>query len=244
MGIKGLKKIIKRHAPDAISFDYSLYNKKIAIDSSILLYKFRYTYTQENFHIQGFLYKVIEFLEKGVIPVFVFDGLPPPAKKNTLDKRVETRTKMQERIKELNCLRNKIGQANSIDAEEFIDSDDENNEQENVFIKEIKKINKTITNISKNILIVKKVHSDEVMEFLNCLGIPFLKAISESEETCAVLQKRGLVDYILTEDTDALTFGGTQVILGNELYILEQILTGLEINNDSFIHLCKIFVCD
>ena len=40
MGIKNLKKLIKKHAPDAISDLPSLYNKKIAIDSSILLYKF------------------------------------------------------------------------------------------------------------------------------------------------------------------------------------------------------------
>ena len=54
MGIKNLKKIIKKHAPDAITPLPSLYNKKIAIDSSILLYKFRYFYKEDNFHIQGF----------------------------------------------------------------------------------------------------------------------------------------------------------------------------------------------
>jgi flap endonuclease-1 len=241
MGIKNLKKIIQQHAPNAISNKPDLYNKKIAIDSSILLYKFRYTYTQENFHIQGFLYKVIELLEKGVVPVFVFDGPPPQAKRDTLDKRVETRTKMQERVKELNNLKNEIGQTNGIDPEEYIDSDDET---ENPFVKEIKKINNQIRNISKNILVVKKVHSDEVMEFLKSLGIPFLKAISESEETCAVLQKRGLVDYVLTEDTDALTFGAKQVILGNELYNLDRVLERLEIDYTSFIDLCILCGCD
>ena len=86
MGIKSLKKIIKRYAPDAINLNFSLYNKKIAIDSSILLYKFRYTYTQENFHIQGFLYKVIELLEKGVVPIFIFDGPPPQAEPKHVQK--------------------------------------------------------------------------------------------------------------------------------------------------------------
>ena len=241
MGIKSLKKIIKQHAPDAINCNFSLYNKKLAIDSSILLYKFRYTYTQDNFHIQGFLYKVIEFLEKGVVPVFVFDGPPPQAKRNTLDKRTEMRTKMQERVNELNNLKNEIGETNGIDAEEYIDSDDE---IENPFVKEIKKINNQIRNISKNILVIKKVHSDEVMEFLKSLGIPFLKAVSESEETCAVLQKKGLVDYVLTEDTDSLTFGAKQVILGNQLYDLDQVLTSLEISYDSFIDLCILCGCD
>jgi flap endonuclease-1 len=95
MGIKNLKKIIQKHAPDAISDKPDLYNKKISIDSSILLYRFRYTYKEDNFHIQGFLHKIIDYLEKNIIPIFVFDGAPPDAQKNTLEKRIETRNKMK-----------------------------------------------------------------------------------------------------------------------------------------------------
>ena len=143
MGIKNLKKIIQKHAPNAISDKPSLYNQKIAIDSSILLYKFRYTYSDDNFHIQGFLYKVIDLLEKGIIPIFVFDGPPPEAKKNTLDKRMETRTKMKERVNELISLRNDLN-VDGTNVEEIIYSDDE---EESEQIKEIKKINNQIRNI-------------------------------------------------------------------------------------------------
>jgi len=242
MGIKNLKKLIQKHAPDAISDKPSLYNKKLAIDSSILLYKFRYTYSEDNFHIQGFLYKIIDFLEKGIIPIFIFDGPPPEAKKNTLDKRINTRTKMKEQINELILLRNDLKQPEELmfNVEEYID--DTGNEDENV--KEIKKINNQIRNIEKNILIVKKFHSDEVMEFLTSLGIPFLKAVSESEETCAYLQKNGLVDYVLTEDTDALTFGANEVILGEKLYNLKKILFDLDLSYNSFIDLCILCGCD
>jgi flap endonuclease-1 len=82
------------------------------------------------------------------------------------------------------------------------------------------------------------------MEFLNCLGIPFLKAISESEETCAFLQKNGYVDYVVTEDTDALTFGATKVIFGEKLYTLDSILSGLDLTYESFIDLCILCGCD
>ena len=240
MGIKNLKKLIQKHAPDAISDKPSLYNQKLAIDSSILLYKFRYTYTEDNFHIQGFLHKVIEFLEKGIIPVFVFDGPPPDAKKVTLDKRIDTRTKMKERIDELKIQRNTLNVEN-VNVEEFINSD---NDSEDETFKEIKKINNQIKNIEKNILIVKKNHSDQVMEFLDSLGIPFLKAVSESEETCAYLQKNGLVDYVLTEDTDSLTFGANKVIFGEKVYTLEKTLKGLELSYSSFIDLCILCGCD
>jgi len=249
MGIKNLKKLIKKHAPDAILDKPSLYNKKIAIDSSILLYKYRYFYKEDSFHIQGFLHKVIELLQLGAIPVFVFDGKPPDAKRDTLDKRIETRTKMKDRIEELKILRNELnieacnGISPCIEPEEYIDSDNEDDSGKPV-IKEIKKINNQIRNIEKNILIVKQSHSNEVMDFLQSLGIPFLKAVSESEETCAFLQKNGIVDYVLTEDTDSLTFGAKQVILGEKLYCLETILTNLELKFDSFIDLCILCGCD
>jgi flap endonuclease-1 len=82
------------------------------------------------------------------------------------------------------------------------------------------------------------------MDFLQSLGIPFLKAVSESEETCAFLQKNGIVDYVLTEDTDSLTFGAKKVILGEKLYCLDTILSGLELKFDSFIDLCILCGCD
>ena len=237
MGIKNLKKIIQKHAPGAITNTPSLYNSTIAIDSSILLYKFRYTYNENNFHIQGFLYKVIEFLEKGIKPVFVFDGKPPEAKKNVLDKRMETRTKMKERVTELTELRKNYKE----NAYEFINSD---NEEEPEDLKEIKKLDAQIRSIEKNILVVKKFHSDEVMEFLESLGIPFLQAVSESEETCAFLQKKGFVDYVLSEDTDSLTFGAKKVLFGEKVYCLETILSELDISFDSFIDLCILCGCD
>ena len=60
MGIKGLKKLIRKYVPESIQpfKTSSLYGKTVAVDSSILLYKFRYTYTDSNFHILGFIHKI------------------------------------------------------------------------------------------------------------------------------------------------------------------------------------------
>lgn len=243
MGIKNLKRLIQKHAPGAISNNFTLYNKRIVIDSSILLYKFRYKYSQDNFHIQGFLYKVIELLEDGIIPIFVFDGPPPLEKQQTLEKRIDNRKKMQERVNELTNTRNTLGLCIGINPEEYIHSDDEETDESGV-VNEIKKLNNAIKTIEKNILIVKKIHSDEVMEFLKSLGIPFFKATSESEETCAYLQKHGYADYVLTEDTDALTFGAKQVIFGDKVYHLDIILSEMDLSFDSFVDLCILCGCD
>lgn len=240
MGIKNLKKLIQKNAKTAIKPKPDLQGKRVAIDSSILLYKSRYLHNGDNFHIVGFLSTVIGYLEENITPVFVFDGPAPQAKKNVLDKRCESRISMIKRVNDLKTTL--IEMENIDDIDTFIEEENVTENCEKV--KEIQKLNTQIHNIEKNILIVKKIHSDQTMEFLETLGIPFLRAYSEAEETCSFLQKNGHVDYVITEDTDSLAFGANEVIFGNDVYNLETILDCLEITYDEFIDLCILCGCD
>jgi hypothetical protein len=63
-GIKGLKKVIKKHAEKSLrEVDITFLNgSTIAIDSSILLYKYRYIYSSDDFHIKGFNLLITEFI--------------------------------------------------------------------------------------------------------------------------------------------------------------------------------------
>ena len=233
MGIKGLKAIIKKHVPEGIT-EIQLKNlkgKKICIDSSILIYKFRYLYSSDNFHIIGFLHKIVEYLEYGIIPIFVFDGKPPDAKKETLQKRKETREKLQQKVEKL-----------KVNVSEFIEDSDDEVTIDTVAIYE------EITRLEKNILIITKQHYLDVKTLLEYIGISYYNSYGEAEEFCAFLQKKGVVDYILTEDTDSLTFGGSNVIFTSKnnytLYNLNFILAKLEMEMDEFIDLCILCGCD
>ena len=243
MGIRSLKKIIKDNAPNALSEINlnQLRNCRVCIDSSILLYQFRYSCPDDNFHILGFLNKTIELLRIGIIPIFVFDGKPPDAKNGVLDKRIELRAKSKERLNELMILKNAINIP-----EEFIDSDDES--QGSHELAALKEITKEIEKIQKNTLYVNKNHSLEVIELLKSIGIPLFESIGEAEESCAFLQKKGYSDYILTEDTDSLTFGGSNVIFrskqGIQLCKLPIILQELGLSFESFVDLCILCGCD
>lgn len=245
MGIKGIKSLIKKHVPSAISEIKlsDLRGKVVCIDSSILLYKFRYTYQDDNFHIIGFLNKIIELQLYGIKVIFVFDGKPPEAKRETLNKRKETKLKQKE---QLNTLKTELGKFD-LNVDEFIDSDsDENNVNDNIiYFKEIK--NK-IKSLEKNIKTVSKFHSTEVMEMLKSIGIPFFDSDGEAEEACVFLQTNGYADYILTEDTDSLTFGGTNIIFTKKdcyfVCYLDLVLKGFGINQDEFIDLCILCGCD
>lgn len=51
-----------------------------------------------------------------------------------------------------------------------------------------------------------------IRRILNGMRISYLEACGEGEAQCAWLQKNGYVDYVLTNDSDALVFGATKVL--------------------------------
>lgn len=105
MGIKNLLKFLSSYpelliekTPD----DY--YGKKIAIDISILIYQVVIAIRNSGSdltndkgmitsHILGLFNKTLSFLEKGITPVYVFDGKPPQLKQKILDTRKLIRKK-------------------------------------------------------------------------------------------------------------------------------------------------------
>ena len=237
MGIKGLKALIKKHVPEAISALSNLSGKTICVDSSILLYKFRHIYNQDNFHILGFLHETIRLLEQNIKVIYVFDGKPPDAKRGVLNKRKEQNIKSKEQLEF------KIAELKELKIDDaFMDSDSEDSETVN---------NSKLLNLQRKLISIKPVtrnHSLEVIEMLKTIGIPFFASDGEAEEACVFLQTHGYADYIVTEDTDSLTFGGENVLFksktGYDLYELNKILKGLDLNQDEFIDLCILCGCD
>lgn len=104
MGIKNLFKIIKSESKDSIKkIDFkNIHMRRIAIDTSIVLYQYVVAIRsrgadletkdgRKTSHIYGILSKAIGLVEKGVLPIFVFDGKPPELKRETLDSRKQKR---------------------------------------------------------------------------------------------------------------------------------------------------------
>jgi flap endonuclease-1 len=227
MGIRGLNSVIKRYAPEAIINNnikhYS--GKKMAIDCSILLYKYRYCAgNSETSHIMGFLNRVKFYLQNNITPVFIFDGIPPDAKKNVLFKRQANKKKIFDKIDTLKQITPK----------------DDNDKKD---------INNEIKRLSSQIICIKKSHVEECKEVLRLLGVPYLTAPDEAEKYCAFLQRNGLVDYTVSDDTDCLTFECEKVlkssIQGDLVEVnLKTVLEKLKMNMDNFVDFCIISGCD
>ena len=120
MGIKNLLKFLSEQ-PDIIKKvnikEY--YGKKIAIDISIILYQIVIAIRNSGAdltnskgeitsHILGLFNKTINFLDKGIIPIYVFDGKPPHLKKKIIDARRLVKKKAMEKLQNVKTEAEKI----------------------------------------------------------------------------------------------------------------------------------------
>lgn len=227
MGVRGLTSLITKHVPEALQNHNLRYfnGSRIAIDTSILLYKFRYSNNNENSHISGFLNKCLNYIKYGIIPVFIIDGKPPPEKYETIEKRYLNRKKLEDRIEDIK-IRIQTGEEKREDG--------------------LCKISK----ICKQIITVTKEHRNETSELLKILGFNVIQSIGEAEETCAYLQKNNFVNFTYSDDTDVLVLGCPNVLRTSKKsnclteINLEKVINGLGVTFDQFIDLCILCGCD
>ena len=89
-----------------------LSGKKVAIDAFNALYQFlsiirdkttgeplRDSKGRVTSHLSGLFYRTINLVEKGIRPVYVFDGKPPEFKKHEVEERREIKRKMEEKYR-------------------------------------------------------------------------------------------------------------------------------------------------
>eukprot|EP00924_Labyrinthula_sp_SR-Ha-C_P011641 snap_masked-scaffold_17-processed-gene-4.15-mRNA-1 protein AED:0.01 eAED:0.01 QI:0/-1/0/1/-1/1/1/0/384 len=245
MGIKGLMKLIQSEAPNSLTNGEAknYMGRVIAIDASMQLYQFMsMVRIQSNAgsqllsnsagevtsHILGFFHRTISLMEKGIKPVFVFDGKPPQLKSLELSKRKEIKK----------------------DALEEISSLEEKAKEGDITTEEMERLNKA----KQRSLTVTREHNKDVQRLLKLMGVPVVLAPGEAEAQCAWLTKQKKVFGTGTEDMDALTFG-TPVLLRNLTYAesrklpvieinYEVLLKGLELNDKEFVDLCILCGCD
>ena len=82
MGIKNLNRLLRESCPESIRcINMSeLSGKRIAVDISIYLYK----YEAENALLENMYVMLSIFRHYNIIPIFIFDGKPPPEKNELL----------------------------------------------------------------------------------------------------------------------------------------------------------------
>ena len=115
MGIKGLPKLIKDIAGLYATKSYKFSRFKgmaVAVDASLIIHQtvialrstgkdMKNSRGELTSHLHGLFYKILIFLQNGMIPIFVFDGKAPNIKNRTLKRRLQRKTQAETQLKDL-----------------------------------------------------------------------------------------------------------------------------------------------
>ena len=214
-------------------FIKDLENKKMAIDSSQMLYQFLSSIRQQDgtllmdndgnitSHLQGIISRVTSLMHQKLKLIFVFDGKAPLLKIKEQEER-EYRKQI---------------------AEEKLEKAKEEGDE-----KLMMRYSKQSVRLSKGII-------EETKELVKALGLPIVQAPSEAEAQCAFLNEKDDVDFTCSSDFDSLLYGaprlvrnltvstrkrlssGAYVSVNPELIELKNVLENLGINQDQLIAL-------
>ena len=231
MGIKNLTSLIKKNSPDSIEHVglYTMKDKRVAIDTSIFLYKslinvrYKGDYLKNKddkiiSHIQGLYYKTVQYLEMGITPIYIFDGKPP----------VEKQECIQERLKKVEMNKEKMKNTES--------------QQEKL-------------NLEKGAIRIKKEYIDDLKKLFNLMGVSYIHADGEAEAYASELCRIGYVDAVVTEDMDTLAYGCPVLIrtcIDKSIkrpnvitkFNFQKLIDDLNLTHDEFIDLCILCGCD
>ncbi len=216
MGIKFLNKILRDNCDQSIwQINISeLQNKKIAIDISIYLYKYESTGTLlENMYLM-----LATFRQHNIIPIFIFDGKPPPEKKELLQKRREDKITAKNEYNKLK------------DQHEITDYDLDRMDQ-----------------LKKQFVYITNEKIENVKQLIRAYGATYYDAPGEADELCAMLVIKKKVWACLSEDMDMFVYGCNRVLryfsLVNQsvvLYYTKGMLKNLNMTQKEFREICVL----
>ena len=227
MGIKNLNSFLEKHAKLGLYERYlSKYDGKIvAIDTSIFLYKFKYS----GKFIDSFINQVYHLKRFNVDIIYIFDGVPPKEKQAVLDNRKSQKLKLQSKIDEME---------KKLKESEFKD------------IIEKKIFEDLITQTKRKCIYITKEDIYDLKKIFDILGVKYIQADCEADTLCCNLFKLKKVDGCISNDMDFLP-SGCGILLRNYNnsntvleYNLENILEILELSYNQFIDFCILCGCD
>ena len=220
MGLRGLNRFLRANCQRNIRQIslWELKGKTIVIDASIYMYRFQ----GDGGLIEG-MYQMIALLRhNNITPIFVFDGKPPPEKRDILEKRKQDKIEAEKKFKEI-----KRQIATSCDEDDVADLEAEADQLRRQFVR--------IT--SGDIADVKKL--------LEIMGISYYESEGESDGICARMVQKKIAFACLSEDMDMFVYGCPRVLRylsllksSVVLYDLRGIISTLKLQFNEFRDIC------
>lgn len=268
MGIKDLYSVIESIDKNLITTHNlsEFIGYRFAIDISVFLYKYIRSAGPERW-INIFIIFLCSLKKNGIRAICIFDG--PNVPKEKKDEQIRRRgeaEKLKSRLKECeetrDYIRNNILKINANLPEDIkakcrslicrrgpkFDRTDYNdaNDVLNSLIDVIEKLRFQTLDITK-------AYSDKAKVLINALGLHSFDADGEAETLCAYFAVNGIVDAVMTEDTDVLAYGVPLMVsyrkfkLGDgklSVVKMENVLEAMDITQSVFTDLCILLSCD
>ena len=187
--------------------------KTLAIDTSIYMYK----YQTENLLIENMDQLIIILLKYGIIPIFVFDGKPPPEKKELIQQRSQQKKEAEMKYNEL---------LQSVNSDTDLQVEDKSKE---------------LTDLKKQFVRIRDTDIVVVKQLIDKYNILYIDAPEEADQLCAVLVKTKKAWACLSDDMDMFVYGCDFILRNLNLtqhtvifYDMQMILTELEMSMTVF----------
>jgi 5'-3' exonuclease len=153
-----------------------------------------------------------------IVPIFIFDGKPPPEKKALLKRRY---CEKQEAYKEYKSLEEQMAQISDP--------------------KELEELEKTMNSLKKKMVRITTDHINKAIELMNAYGFQHYFAPNEADQLCVYLTTIGITYATLSDDMDMIV-SGCPVVLRNlslmnhevSLYNTQHIISSLGVSLDEF----------
>lgn len=254
MGIKQLHSLLKKYAPNCYQTKHlSEYSyKKVAIDISLYLYKYKYISGDK--WITSFISLINSLRKWDIHCIFIYDGKSPIEKLEEQKRRKDSRQKQSEKIKELER------QILDFEKEGIIGSLIEElceKKVSSLFRKQV--IKNYDIDLAKNKLETLKssminITQEDIkltQDLFDVMKIPYHQAPYEAENFCSHLCIYEKVDYVLSEDTDVLAYQTplflTKIDTLSETVVeisYDSILEETGMTSQTFTDLCIMCECD
>jgi flap endonuclease-1 len=257
MGIKSLNKFLRNNCPQIYKqvhiSDFAF--KKVAIDISLYLCKFK-TVCGERW-LAAFINLIACLRRNEIHCVFIYDTGYPQEKVAEREERALARQKTELRVCELEDAMEHFYATNEvrqilIDLYKRKNKVMKNKRLLGYSVKvdmeiDIKVVDEDIKKMRGGILDMSNLAADFALTkiLFDILNVPYYDAPMEAETMCSCLCKRGLVDAVLSEDTDVLAYGApiflSKIDTTNDICVqidYGEMLKALELKKDEFLDLC------
>ncbi len=162
-----------------------LSNTVLVIDTSIYLYKF----ISHGDLLEDMYLFISILLSYSITPVFIFDGKPPPEKREVIIKRSDDKKKAENEYNTLSLeLENKLSTY-----------------EENI-------IKSELSILKKKCIRIKDHEIRSVKTLMDAYGITYFEAKNEADELCAYLTQNNIAYGCISDDMDMFIYGCKYII--------------------------------